>query len=225
MLLGVTEIVLPSRACSYLARPDVLEPKCETKITASVQNTTQNTTQTHQRFQRTLFIWTKYNMQFLGVIPFIKLQIIPKMYMLCFVLINSVLLNLLCVWFWNKSRECKTDAQKKGREKEKKGWNFVLLLSRSLPSSALKIKSLPFLNAFWKMSQSAPIQTCHVSNSKCPVNMKLKRNSWITMARFLFFLSQGELILLPHALQEKSASEEMAVGAWWVHLISMLWIY
>ena len=167
-------------------------------------------------------------MQFLGVIPFIKVQIIPKIYMLYFVLINSVLLNLLCVWFWNNSRECKTDAQKKGRgRRRKKGWNFVLLLSRSLPSSALKIKSLPFLNAFWKTSQSAPIQTCHVSSSKCPVNMKPERNSWITMARFKKKCNPrvNSFYYPMLSKKRKSASEEMAVGAWWVHLISMLWIY
>ena len=53
---------------------------------------------THKRFKRPLFIRTKHNMRICGVIR-----------LLCFVLINSVLLNLLCVWilFQNAgSRSC-----------------------------------------------------------------------------------------------------------------------
>ena len=69
-----------------------------------------NRIQMYKRFKRTLFIWTKHNMEIFGVIPFYQAtkrdlnnsetmknvlkRITPKI-RLCFVLISSVLLNLL----------------------------------------------------------------------------------------------------------------------------------
>ena len=46
--------------------------------------------QTQERFKITLFIKTKHNVWVFRVFPFIKPQV--------FVLIDSVILNLLCVW-------------------------------------------------------------------------------------------------------------------------------
>ena len=60
-------------------------------------NTVIKEIQTRKRFKLTLFIRTKQRANFRGNL--IK-RITPKIRMLCFVLINTVILNLLCVWIW-----------------------------------------------------------------------------------------------------------------------------